>query len=92
MNQPDKKNFLEVEVVTVSGSYPDEGYVEVPANQKLKVVLAKAEKELGIVDTNGFVAVVDGNEVAVGESYSDLGLSGCITIDWSKREGGGGVA
>lgn len=86
------ENFIQVEVVTVSGSYPDEGYLDVPINQKVKVLLDKASKKLGIVDTEGFVASVDGVEIDINSSYSSLGLTGETSIDWSKREGGGGNA
>lgn len=84
--------FITVEVMTVSGGYPEEGVQNIPIHQKVNVLLEKASKELGIISTEGFVASIEGQEIDINKSYEDLGLTGSVEIDWSKREGGGGYA
>lgn len=84
------ENQVEVVVITTSGSYPTTGTEKVPANQKVSQLLAKAAKHLGIVDTNGWIARVNGREIDPEKSYTDNQLSGVVKIDYHKREGGGG--
>lgn len=86
------ENFVLVAVVTTSGSYPAEGYDKTPANQKVKVFLAKAAHELKIADISGWVARVGNNEINPELSHEDNGLSGEIDIDFGPRESGGGNA
>jgi hypothetical protein len=89
---PPDTNFVEVAVVTTSGSYPDEGFDRTPVHQKIKVILKKATHELGITDTTDWVATVGDQELDVDASYEQLGLSGKVEIDYGPREGGGGDA
>ncbi len=85
-----KQNHIEVVVVTTSGPYPTTGTDEVPVHQPVSVLLAKATKALQITDTSGWVARVNGTEVDATKSYAGNHLAGSITIDYGKREGGGG--
>lgn len=85
-----KPNHIEVVVVTTSGRYPTTGTDEVPVHQPVSVQLAKAARALEITDTSGWVARVNGAEIDANKSYTDNHLSGSITIDYGKREGGGG--
>lgn len=87
-----KDNFVEVAVVTTSGSYPEDGYDRTPKNQKVSVILKQAAHKLHITDTTGWVALVDDKELKIEESYEDNGLSGQVEIDYGPREGGGGNA
>jgi hypothetical protein len=57
----------------------------------VKVLLKKAAKNLGIVDTDGWVARVDDREIDASKSFHDNGLAGKVTIDWGPAEGGGGA-
>lgn len=85
-------NFVEVAVVTTSGSYPKNGFERTPIRQKISVILKKAANKLGITDTSDWVATVGEGEVNADSSYLDNGLSGEVEIDYGPREGGGGNA
>ena len=91
MTENDKKpNHILVAVVTTAGTYPTEGFDEVPINQPIKVLLHQAAKKLGIPHTDTWIAVVGGRELDVNHSYKDAGLTGEVTISWGPRETGGG--
>ena len=83
-------NFVEVAVVTTSGSYPATGYLTIPIHQKVRVDLEKASKELNIVDTSNWIASVGGNEINIELSYLENHLDGKVDINWGPRAGGGG--
>lgn len=85
-----KPNHIQVVVVTTSGTYPASGADEVPVHQPVNVQLKKAADALNITDTSGWIARVNGAEIDVNKSYIDNGLSGSVTIDYGKVEGGGG--
>lgn len=87
-----KENFVQVAVVTTSGSYPEKGFERTPEHQKIKVILEKTIRELKIADSTGWVSIVGETEVNVDASYIDQGLQGEIEIDYGPREGGGGYA
>lgn len=87
-----KEHFVQVRVVTTSGSFPKEGFERVPINQPVKVVLHKAADALKITDTNNWVARVGEGELDVAKSYSDHHLTGQVVIDYGPKEGGGGRA
>ncbi len=86
------ENFVQVAVITTSGSYPAEGYDKAPVNQKVRIFLAEAARELHIADTSNWVARVRSKEINPDQSYEENGLSGEIDIDFGPREGGGGNA
>jgi len=87
-----KENFVEVSVVTTSGSYPAHGFERVPKHQKVRVLLDKTAAHLGLADTGGWIATVNGKEIKVELNYIDNGLSDQVEIDFGPREGGGGNA
>jgi hypothetical protein len=84
------ETHVEVVVVTTSGSYPTTGTDRVSAHQPVRNQLAKAARELHIVDTAGWIARVDGREIDVEKSYVENHLAGTVRIDYGPREGGGG--
>jgi hypothetical protein len=86
------ENFVEVAVVTTSGSYPKNGFERTPIRQKISVILKKAANKLEITDTTDWVATVGEQEVNPDSSYLDSGLTGEVEIDYGPREGGGGNA
>jgi hypothetical protein len=91
--QPESNaNFVQVAVVTTSGSYPETGFDRTPANQKISVILKKAANKLSITDTTDWIAVVGDKELNTNAGYDDNGLSGQVEIDYGPREGGGGNA
>lgn len=85
-------NFVEVAVVTTSGSYPADGFDKTPVHQKIRVILEQATKKLKITDTTGWVALHGDVELNVEANYLESGLSGEVEIDFGPREGGGGDA
>lgn len=91
MSQEEKKNHIEVAVVTTSGSYPEEGFENIPNHQKVKIILKKAADELKITTTDKWVAKVNGIEINQELNYLENNLSGSIDIDFGPREGGGGI-
>ena len=92
--QPDQKHpkphHLFAAVITTAGTFPAEGFDEVPENQPVKVELEHATKKLGITNTTGWIATVGGRELNVAKSYVDSDLKGTVEINWGPREGGGG--
>jgi hypothetical protein len=88
----ENRHFVQVRVVTTSGSFPKHGYERAPINQPVKVILQHAAKALEIVDTAGWVARVEDREIDPNRNYQDNNLSGKIVIDYGPREGGGGHA
>ena len=85
-----KPNHLLVAIVTTSGSYPDDGFDEVPDHQPVKVELDHAADKLHITNTTDWIATVGGNELKVDQSYSANGLHGTVEISYGPRETGGG--
>lgn len=83
-------SHVEVAVVTTSGSYPAVGTERVAANQLVRIELAKAVRELHIMDTSGWIARVNGREINPEKSYAQDALAGTVKIDYGPREGGGG--
>ena len=73
-----KPNHLFVAVITTAGTFPAEGFDEVPENQPVKVELDKAAKKLGIANTNGWIATVDGRELNISQSYVENSLEGTV--------------
>jgi len=84
-------NFIEVVVLTTSGSYPEQGADQVNANQKVDVILKKAATALDLTDTSGWL-VRDGDQpVNPDASFAAQGLHGTVELDWGPEEGGGGA-
>lgn len=89
----DKKpeTHVDVLITTTSGNYPDTGRDRVPVNQPVRQQLQAAAKKLDIVDTTGWVAMVNGELIDPAKSYAENNLTGNVTIDYGRSEGGGGV-
>jgi hypothetical protein len=87
-NQDEKK--VGVAIATTSGFYPETGFIQVPANQKVEVELQRAAKAIDLTDTSNWVAKVAGRTIDPNQSYAENQLSGEVEIDWGPREGGGG--
>jgi hypothetical protein len=83
-------NHLNVQVVTTSGTYPEEGFDSVPLSQPVHVELDKAKKQLEITDTSNWIVSASGNPVDPQKSYADNGLTAEAKLDWGPKEGGGG--
>ena|ERR1700688_4586233 len=89
------KNFIGISISTTAGFFPGEGFARVPLSQKIEVELAKAQKELKIKDTTGWIASVIApsgkRALDPAKTYAENGLSGEVEIDWGPSEGGGGA-
>src|SRR5687767_15329501 len=86
-----KPNHILVAILTTAGSYPAEGFDEVPQNQPIKVQLARAAKELKLTNTTDWLAKIGNTELAVEQSYADNNLSSRVEINYGPRETGGGT-
>jgi hypothetical protein len=86
-----KPHHLLVAVLTTAGSFPADGFDELPEQQPIKVDLGRAAKELKITNTEGWIATVGGRELNIDASYLANQLSGKIEINYGPRETGGGV-
>ncbi len=88
--QDPKPHHLLVAIVTTAGSFPAEGFDEVPDNQPIKVELESAAKQLKITNTSAWIATVGGRELNVDQSYAANQLAGKVDINYGPRETGGG--
>lgn len=84
-------NHVHVAVITTSGSFPSEGFEQVPVHQKISVFVKKAVEKLKIVSVDGWVAKVGNKEINLEKTYLESQLTGEMSIDYGPREGGGGA-
>ena len=89
-NEDGADSHVEVAVVTTSGRFPAEGTERVAAHQPVSNELKRAVKELKIVDTTNWIALVGEKEIDPNKSYVENQLTGTVIIDYGPREGGGG--
>ncbi len=90
--QDPKPNHLLVAVLTTAGSFPADGFEELPEQQPIKVELDRAAKQLTITNTTGWIATFSGRELNVDQSYIANQLTGKVEINYGPRETGGGVS
>lgn len=86
----DKPKYINVRVVTTSGTYPANGHEKVPLDEPVSAILGRVAAALGITDASVWVAKVGGRAVETGQTYAALGLKGEVKIDFGPNEGGGG--
>ena len=86
-----KEKFIKVAVYTTSGRVPKDDFVSVPTDQPVEILLHKSAKELGLSDTEGWIARADDHEIDPKYSYQENKLCDKVTIDWGPSEGGGGA-
>jgi hypothetical protein len=77
---------VEVVVRTPNGTWPTEGFFEVPVAQKIALQLSHAATSLKIEDTRNWVASADGMELDPDSSYRENGLSGRAYIWYRPPE------
>jgi len=90
LNETSGERKVEVAIVTTSGSWPATGFNEVPERQPVKHEIEQAVRNLHIVNTAGWIAIVNGRQINVEATYLENGLSGQVTIDYGPPHGGGG--
>lgn len=89
MAHPEEQH-IDVAVHTTAGRFPASGYDATPRHQKIRVMLQRAAKALGITNIEQWVARVEGKELDSNVTYLESGLQGQIVIDFGPRESGGG--
>ena len=92
MSESEKKNHVEVAVVTTAGTWPAEGFDSVALEQPIKVELERAARELKITNTATWIATVGSKTLNVDASYAANDLSGKVDIQWGAPQRGGGTA
>lgn len=90
LSQGGGARHVDVSIVTTSGAFPAEGFERLPSGQVLKVQLARAVAALRLGDTSDWIARHGSRELNIEQSYTANQLTGCVEIDYGKREGGGG--
>jgi hypothetical protein len=85
-----KPHHVLVVVITTAGTFPAQGYDEVPEHQPVKVELAHAATALHLTNTAGWIATVGGQPINTEQSYLDNHLQSPVDIQWGPPEGGGG--
>lgn len=83
--------FIRVAASTTSGRIPKDDFVTVQTDQPIEVLLHNVAKELGLTDTEGWVARTDDQEINPKLSYQENKLCDKVIIDWGPSEGGGGA-
>jgi hypothetical protein len=81
----DMAKHIEVSVSTPMGTWPTEGFFEVPVDQKVDLQLKHVASSLHIEDTEGWVAVVNGRELDPADSYRKNHLSERVSIYYGPK-------
>jgi hypothetical protein len=89
VEKADKK--IEVQVITPSGNYPNSGFTEHNVNQKVRIVLQAAARELELQNTDSWKAKVNDQVINPELSFAENNLHGRVKIFWAPEERGGGL-
>jgi hypothetical protein len=77
----DLLKHVELAIRTPMGTWPTEGFMEVPARREIRGQLTRAVETLGIeADTNGWEASSEGRILDAGTTFVDSGLAGEVII------------
>lgn len=74
---------IEVSVRTPGGTWPTEGFILVPLEQKIALQLDHARKSLKLENKKQWVATADGVQLNTTGSYRENGLSGRVLIEYA---------
>jgi hypothetical protein len=83
-------NWVRVSVTTTSGTFPRRGYLRVPINTAVSVVLTQAAQALGLTDTSTWIALFENRTIDPNLSFAANNLKGRVKLQWGPHEGGGG--
>ncbi len=78
--ESDLMEHIEVSVQTASGTWPTEGFFEVPVQQKISQLLEHAKSSLKIKETDNWVAVAGDKILDPATSYRKNGLNKRVYI------------
>jgi hypothetical protein len=77
----DLLQHVKLAIRTPSGTWPTEGFMEVPARQNVREQITRAVEALGIeADTNGWEASSEGRNVDTRTTFVENGLAGDVLI------------
>jgi len=83
----DLLQHLKLAIRTPSGTWPTEGFMEVPARRDVREQLTRAVKALGIEgDTNGLEASSEGKNVDARTTFMENGLAGEVIIRYGPPD------
>jgi hypothetical protein len=77
---------VEVAIHTPKGTWPTEGFILVPAAQRLGLQLQHAAASLNLTDADSWVATADGRELDPAASYHANGLTKRVFIRYQPPE------
>ena len=84
------KDKVQVQIVTTSGNYPEEGYRDYPASEPLQAVLQQAGAHLKLHNTEQWLAKIDGRQLDKARSLAENSITGQVLIMWGQDDSGGG--
>ena len=77
----DLLQHVKLAIRTPSGTWPTEGFVEVPARMDVREQLTRAVEALGIeADTNGWEASSEGRTIDTRTTFMENGFAGEVII------------
>lgn len=79
-----------VQIVTIDGNYPENGYKEYSPSELLQTILDAAKHHLKLRDTENWVAKLGGRTLDGKLSLESNNVVGKAQIMWGKDESGGG--
>lgn len=77
---------VHVAIQTPRGTWPTEGFFEVPAEQKVELMLSHAKASLNIEDTANWVAISNGKQLDPSQSYRTNDVLHQIVILYGPAE------
>ena len=86
LDASEEVEHVEVVVRTPNGTWPTEGFFEVPMEQKVALQLSHAATSLNIEDVKNWVASANGVKLDPDASYRENGLSGRAYIWYRPPE------
>jgi hypothetical protein len=82
----DFAKHIEVSIRTPRGTWPTEGFFEVPVDQKVALQLKHVTSSLHIENNDDWVAVVDGKELDPDSTYRKNHLEKRVSIYYGPRQ------
>jgi hypothetical protein len=83
----DFAKHIEVSVRTPMGTWPTEGFFEVPLDQKIALQLRHVASSLHIDNTDDWVAIADGKQLDPASTYRKNHLEKRVSIYYGPKTG-----
>lgn len=81
---------IEVKIVTTAGNFPEVGFKEYAAHEKLSTVLKEAADHLKLQNTGSWIAKLDGRTLEPALSLAENRIPNKSKVSWAPAEPGGG--